>query len=129
MSAVDYTTDRADAADMLTDFGQSVTLTRRASGAYDPATGTAAITTSTQAGKGVILPLAAYRKNGDNIIEGDQQLLLSALKSDGSVLTAPHVDDTVTLSDTSVVTIIAVDPLTPAGTDILYDCVVRRSPS
>ena len=77
----DYTIDRTEAADMIADFGQAVTLTRRASGTYDPATGSAAITTSTQSGKGVILPLSAFRKSGDSIIEGDQQFLLSALTS------------------------------------------------
>ena len=124
----DYTIDRTEAADMIADFGQAVTLTRRASGTYDPATGSAAITTSTQSGKGVILPLSAFRKSGDSIIEGDQQFLLSALTSTGTVLTAPHVNDTVTLADGNVVTIIALDPLTPAGTSILYDCIVRGVP-
>lgn len=122
---MDYTIDRTEAADMIADFGQAVTLTRRAAGAYDPATGSAPVTTTTQSGKGVILPLSALRKGGDNIIEGDAQLLLSALTAAGTVLTAPHVDDTVTLADASVVSIIAVDPLNPAGTNILFDCVVR----
>ena len=76
----------------------------------------------------MILPLSAFRKSGDSIIEGDQQFLLSALTSTGTVLTAPHVNDTVTLADGNVVTIIALDPLTPAGTSILYDCVVRGVP-
>lgn len=105
--------------------GQAVTITRRATGSYDPSTGAAAITTTTQAGKGVILPLGAYAKVAGNVVEGDRQLLLSALKADGSVLTAPVVDDSVTLADSSVVTITAVDPLSPAGLAIIYDCVVR----
>jgi len=129
--AADYTIDRADAADMLSEFGQSVTLTRQAAGTYDPATGQAAITTSTQAGKGVILPLGAMRRSmmggGDNIIEGDQELLLSGLTASGGVLTVPHVSDTVTDSAGDVWTITTIDPLSPAGTAILYDCIVRRA--
>lgn len=122
----DYTLDRADAADMLTDFGQAVTLTRRTSGAYDPATGGSTITETTQAGIGVILPLSAFRKSVGNVVEGDQQLLLSGLNATGGVLTVPHVDDTVTDSASVVWSLIAIDPLSPAGTAILYDCIVRR---
>jgi hypothetical protein len=124
----DYTIDRAEAAEMLADFGQALTITRRSAGAYDPNIGSATITETTQAGTGVILPLSAYRKaTGTNIVEGDQQLLLSALKTDGSALTVPHVDDNVTDVNGNVWALVAIDPLTPAGTDILYDCVVRRA--
>lgn len=131
--SVDYTLDRADAADMLAEFGQAVTLTRITPGTYDPATGTSTPTTSTQAGKGVILPLGtmmrrAMMANGDNIIEGDQELFLSALTATNGVLTVPHVNDTVTDSAGAVWTITAIDPLSPAGVAILFDCIVRRNP-
>ena len=118
---------RSRAADMIERNGQTVTLTRRASGTYNPATGTAAITTTTQAVKAVVLPLSAFRKGQGNIVEGDRQMLLSALKTDGTALTAPVVDDSVTLADTTVATITAVDPLAPAGTALFYDCIVRRA--
>lgn len=119
---------RLTAHDMISRKGQAVTLTRRAPGGYDPATGTDTIIETTQAARAVFLPLSPYRKaNGTNIAEGDQQLLLSALKVDGSVLSIPHVDDTATDANGSAWAIIAVDPLTPAGLDILYDCVARRA--
>ena len=122
----DYAIDRAEAADMIEEYGQSVTLTRRASGTYDPATGGSTITTSTQAGKGVTLPLSPMRKSaGTNIPEGAQQLLLSALTAAGGVLTVPHVDDTVTLASGEVMSLIAIEPLTPAGVAIIYDCIVK----
>lgn len=41
---------RSTANRLIADKGQTVTLTRRASGAYNPATGTSAITTTTQTG-------------------------------------------------------------------------------
>lgn len=119
--------NRSTADRLIAAKGQAVTLTRRASGAYDPATGTASVTTTTQAGKGVILPLTPYRKATGNIVEGDRQMLLSAIASNGSVITVPHVDDTVTLADGSVATITAVDPLSPAGLNILYDCMIRAA--
>lgn len=130
--SVDYTIDRADAADMLSEFGQALTLTRKATGAYDPATGSAAPADTTQAGKGVILPLGTLMRRammggGDNIIEGDQELLLSALTATGGVLTVPHVNDTVTDAAGDVWTIVTLDPLSPAGVPILFDCIVRRA--
>jgi len=129
----DYTIDRADAADMLAEFGQAITLTRRFWGASDPATRSSAITETTQAGKGVILPLGsmmrrAFSGGGDNIIEGDQELLLSALTATGTVLTVPHVNDTITDANGDAWSIVTIDPLSPAGTAVLYDCVVRRNP-
>lgn len=116
---------RSSAHDLIAAKGQAVTLTRQAAGAYDPATGAAAITTSTQAGKGVILPLSPMRKNGDSIVEGDQAMLLSGLNSAGAALTAPKVSDTVTDSNSKVWTLIGIEPLAPAGLSIIYDCVIR----
>jgi len=117
---------RATANRLISDKGQSVTVTHREAGAYDPATGTAAIVETTQAGKGVILPLAGYRKVGiGNIAAGDETLLLSALKTDGTALTRPDIADTVTASDGTIYALVSVDPLHPDGMDSLYDCVVR----
>ena len=91
-------------------------------------TGTATITETTQSGKGVILPLAGYRKFGNaNIVAGDETLLLSGLNSAGAALTTPHVDDSLTDAGGNVFALVAVDPLHPAGLDILYDCVIRRA--
>lgn len=112
---------------MLGSKGQAVVLTRRASGPYDPATGSSTITETTQGGRGVFLPLSPFRKSIGNIAEGDQQLLLSALTSAGAALSAPHVDDTVMDANSAVWSLISVDPLAPAGLDIIYDCVVRRA--
>lgn len=119
---------RSRAAQLIAAKGQTVTLTRRAAGSYDTAAGAAAITTSTQTAAGVVLPMSTFRKASDAIVvEGDRQLLLSALNSAGAALTAPHVDDTVTLADGSVSTIVAVDPLSPAGMDLIFDCTLRKA--
>ena len=107
---------------MLTAKGQSVTLTRRASGAYDPATGTAPITETTQTGKGVILPLASgVRHSGNtNIPVGAMQFLLSA-----QGITTPHLDDTMTDVTGKVWAIIEVSPLASAGDAVLYDLTIK----
>lgn len=122
---------RTTAHRMIAARGQAVTLTREASGAYNPATGTATITETTQTGKGVILPLAGYRRvDGVHIIAGDETLLLSALASDGTALTAPLPGDVLTLADgTTKYTFTTVNPLRPAGLDIILDCVVRGHPA
>jgi len=120
------TAQRATANRMIDAKGQTVTLTRRALGTYDPATGSVSVTTSTETGKGVILPLAGYRKVGvGNIAPGDETLLLSALLSDGTAMTIPELGETITTADALVREFIAVDPLRPDGAAILYDCVVR----
>lgn len=102
--------------------GQSVTLTRRASGAYDPATGTAPITETTQTGKGVILPLASgVRHSGNsNIPAGAMQCLLSA-----EGITAPELDDTLTDVNAKVWVIVEVSPLAPAGLAVVYDLTIK----
>ena len=109
--------------------GQTVTISRLAPGSYSTSTGTATISTTTQTGKGVILPLAGYRKvDGSNIVAGDETLLLSALNTAGAALTEPVVGDTVTLADGSTkYTMVEVNPLSPAGLGIIFDCVVRRA--
>lgn len=127
--SVDYTIDRAEADAMLEEFGQAVTLTHRAAGAYDPATGTAAITETTQAASAVIFDFApGLRKMaGENIAAGDRQCYLSALKSDGTALTRPSVNDTLTDANGLALTIVAVSELSPAGVDILYELTVRAT--
>lgn len=123
-----YADTRARVEDMLGDKGQSLTLTRRSAGSYSTATGSATITTSTQTVKGAILPLSAFHKSQGNIVEGDQQLLLAAEDTSGSALSPiPHVDDTATDANGDVWTITAVEPLSPAGTTVLFDCVIRRA--
>lgn len=122
-----YADDRLTAAEMLAEDGQSLTLAYPGGSTYDPATGTASGSgAASQAVKGAFFPLSAFRKAQGNIVEGDQQLLLSALSTAGATIAAPQVNGTVTDANAKVWTIIAVEPLSPAGTDVLYDCIVRR---
>ena len=101
---------------MIAAKGQAVTLTRRASGAYNPATGTAAVTTSTQTGKGVILPFGqGIRKRADsNVTTADRLCYLSGLNASGAALTEPKVDDTLTDAQGASYSITEVSPLEPA---------------
>ena len=109
--------------------GQAVTLTRRAAGAYDPATGTAAITETTQTGKGVILPFGqGIRKRADsNVTATDRLCYLSALNASGAALTEPKVDDFLTDAGGVKYAVVEVSPLSPAGLDIMFELTVRAA--
>jgi hypothetical protein len=123
-----YADDRLSAADMLAEDGQSVTLAYVGTSVYDPATGETTTTTpDPQTVKGAIFPLSPFAKSQGNIVEGDQQLLLSALNTAGAAITAPQVSGTITDANANVWTLVAVEPLSPAGTDVLFDCVIRRA--
>lgn len=104
--------------------GQAVTLTRRASGAYNPATGAASVTETTQTGKGVILPLSAGVRHSANtsIPAGSVQCLLSAVG-----ISAPELDDRLTDAAGKVWAIVEVSTLEPAGEALLYDLRVTAA--
>lgn len=120
---------RATAARLIAAKGQAVTLTRRAAGTYDTATGTASIGSTTQTGKGVILPFATGLRKmaGNNIPATDRQCLLSALGDTGAALTAPKVDDTLTDAGGRVYTVVEVGELAPDGVTSLYELTVRAN--
>lgn len=120
---------RSRAHDLIEAKGQTVTLTRNASGTYNPATGTATITTSTQTGKGVILPFAqGIRKRSDsNVTAADRYCILSGLNSAGAALTEPRVDDKLTDSASNAYVITEVSPLEPAGLPIIWELTIRSA--
>lgn len=107
------------ANDSLGEYGQTVTISAKSIGAYNPATGNAAVTVSTQQVKGVVFPVGAKDIDGTLIHQGDQKLLLSMVG-----VTPPHVGDTVTIGATSY-TITFIKLLTPAGVNVLCECNIR----
>lgn len=120
---------RSRAYDAIADKGQTVSIAGASAGAYDVATGTVSQTAYSATGKAVILPLNPFRKTGNvNVKAGDEQMLLAGLATGGAALTQPPVDSVVTLADgTTKGTLVAIEPLAPAGLNIIYDCILRRS--
>jgi len=116
-----YVDMAATAKELLTEFGQSVTLTRQTVGAYDPATGAAAVTTSAQTATGALFDYKNSQIDGTLIVAGDRRLILSAVG-----ITAPQVDDTITANGRTY-TIKAVSETNPAGTAVIFTCNVRAS--
>lgn len=120
------------ADELLTEFGQAVTLTNTGAAAtYDPATGaTSGSGSTTQNAIGAVLEYSTFIRQGVRneasslIRAGDRQLLLSPFAADGTALTAPSVDDTVTVGAVTY-TLTAVATNAPAGTVVYYDCNIR----
>jgi hypothetical protein len=108
------------ANELLSEFGQSVTLTRKSTGSYDPATSTSIITETTQTGKAAIFPRGIKDIDGTLIKQGDYQMLLSPKN-----ITIPIVGDTVTINSI-IYTITMIHETAPANTSVLIDCNIRR---
>ena len=120
-----YTKMQTTANKLLKGKGQAVTLSRQTAGAYDPATGTSTVVVTTQNGTGAIFDYEDKNVDGVLILSGDKRLLLSAMSSTGSALTAPEVNDTVTDAGAVVRTITRIKTLAPAGTVVMYECNLR----
>jgi hypothetical protein len=126
MSTFNYAKTKATVERMLAKYGQAITLTHHSLGAYDPATGTATDTTSTQAAKGAIFEWGqqgstpSFGKSmipSSSIVAGDKQLFLSPTN-----ITVPEVNDNITDVNGVMYLIKMVKTLAPAGTVVLIEC-------
>lgn len=115
------------AADMIARKGQTVTFLGASGGSYDPSTSLFTRTGFTVTAKAVRLPLSPFRKNGQGVREGDEQLLISGLDTDGAAMAMPQVNSQVTLADgTTTRTLIAVEAMDPEGDGFIYfDAIMR----
>ena len=113
--------------------GQPLTLVRNMVGAYNPTTGSSS-TQTTESVFGVILPYSTFIRMGfhsegsSSIIDGDQQLFLSAIDASGAPVEIPHVNDNI-VSGSVTYDIVMVSPLAAAGNNIYYDCRIRGLPA
>lgn len=122
-----YTAMKERAESMIARRGAAVTVTYRAEGTYNPASGSAAQSDTTETAMGVLLPFSAGLRNmpGSTIEDGTYQLMLAALDTDGDALTEPRTNDTATIGGEDY-TIASVTKLAPDGTTALfYDCKVK----
>lgn len=105
--------DNPDAA------GQTVTLTYRPVGTYNPATG--AVTTPTpvtQTLSGVEKTIKVDRVDGTKILAGDSEFVISPVTTDGDDVDLPDGlanAATLTLADGTAKAVVGVDPKRPAG--------------
>lgn len=122
--AFDYAKTAATALRLLTKFGQDVVLTREATGAYDPALSAAPATVTTETRKAAMfdydrINFGETLQDGTRIQAGDRRCLMGA---DGS---APTTFDSVTAGGVKY-PIKVVKTLSPAGTPVLYDMLIRK---
>lgn len=118
-----YTELRSTAGRLLTSYGQSMTLTKRASGAYNPATGASTVTETTYTVRGAVFDYSggAYKLAPMLIQAGDRRALVAA---DG-LSVAPEPADRLTIAG-AIWSIVTVTPTDPGGTAVVYECQVRR---
>jgi hypothetical protein len=123
-----YLKAQATADKLLRKFGQSVVITHKTAGAYDPNTGITSVTDSTQTGIGAIFDwgtdgrfgLGIVFREGTDIVMGDKQLLLSVVG-----ITPPSLGDQVTIG-TKVYTIQgSLKIIAPAGIPVLIEANLR----
>jgi hypothetical protein len=120
-----YTKLRATANKMLKGKGQTITLTKQTPGTYNTSTGAVTVTTATSYAYGAIFDYGNKSIDGTLIKSGDKQLLLSAYSTTtGTLLTAPVVNDKVTVAGITY-TITQIKTVAPGGTTVIYDCNIR----
>lgn len=111
------------AAELLTEFGQAVTVTRFSLGAQDPLTGVVTPTEVTSAETGVLLDFE-YRTFGEAlrpmemVNHNNKRLLMT-------VVTRVKAGDQVEV-DGAIYRIVVIKLLNPAGTRIMYDLWIQQ---
>lgn len=108
------------ALSLLSQFGQTVTRREYVSGAYDPATGTAAQTFVDTSRKGALFDFGqgVTSVRGQLVQVTDRQLLLDA--------TGPVTADDHFIAGGTEYTVVSLGEINPAGTPVIYDLHLRN---
>lgn len=113
----DYNELVSTASEMLVEFGKAATLKRIVTGAYDPSTGTAPVTTTSLNTNAAVFAYDQKYIDGTLIKQGDQRAYLSPRQE-------PKQGDKLTWMGADL-EIVAVKPLAPAGVAVLFEAQVR----
>lgn len=114
----DYASIAADAAAILEEFGSEGTLTRKAAGTYDPATGSATPSETTSDVTACVFPYADRFVDGTLITSKDRQAFIAADVAE------PREGDQFEWG-AEVFTVMSVKNLAPARVGVLYEARVR----
>jgi hypothetical protein len=111
------------ALEMITEFGQAVTIQATAPGEYDPETGTAAPGVVTeQAAQGLLIDFTGQEFLTNTLIkQGDKKLKIAAQ----GLLWVPDLLNTVVAQGRTWSIVPPLKEINPAGTPILYELQVR----
>ena len=117
MTAFDYAATAATATRLLERFGAAATLKRQTTGTYDPDTGESPVTVTSLATTCAVFAYAQKYIDGTLIKQGDQLAYCAPTNApaQGDVLTWQGRDYQV----------VAVTPISPAGTPVLYEAQIR----
>lgn len=117
----DYIESRADADEMIAEFGQSVSVRRTSStgNEWDPT-----VTTDDYATLAAILDYNSRQIDGTNILVTDRRAMIAAgpLTALGIASIAPP--DSIVVGGIAV-PVVRVIPLNPAGVVVMFDCQLR----
>ncbi len=114
-----YSEMAATASEMLSEFGQTVTITHTSDGTYDPATGATTPATNTFTAKAAIFDVAQEDIDGTLIRAGDELAYTEAVQK-------PVTGDTMTDAGGTTYTVLKVKGTAPAGLAVLYEVFIRR---
>jgi hypothetical protein len=117
MTAFNYAATAATATRLLERFGASCVLGRETVGAYDPATGQAPVTTESFATTAAVFAYDQKYIDGTLIKQGDQRAYCAPTN-------APAQGDQLVWQG-GTFEVIAVKPVSPAGTPVLYEAQIR----
>lgn len=79
MGQFNYVTVRDGfAKQLITQFGQDMTIERHTAGSYDPSTSTGGVAKQSAACKGVVLGFSTRKIDGEAVRRGDRRILISA---------------------------------------------------
>lgn len=121
MTAFDYVEARADADELITEFGQAVSLRRVV------ASGTAWAPTHTPtdyATVAAILDYSAKQIDGENVLRTDRRALVAAGPLTALGVTSIAPPDSLVVGGVPIPVVRAM-PLAPAGVVVMYDCQLR----
>lgn len=110
----------ATATELLTEFGQAVTVNIKTGTVYDTSIAAMTVTSIAQPGIGALFDLGSRDVNGSMVQSGDKKLLLSV----SGMTATPKVDDTVDISGITY-PITSVNQISPAGVKVMYKCMLR----
>lgn len=117
MTAFDYARTAATVSRLLQRFGAACTLERRGDAVYDLATGTSVPAVTAIPIVAVVVDYDARSIDGTLIRQGDRRAYVDSSQ-------APRQSDALLWQGTTL-TVVAVRPLAPAGTPVLYEAQLR----
>lgn len=117
----DYIESRADADELIAEFGQSVSVRRTSStgNEWDPT-----VTTTDYATLAAILDYNSRQIDGENILVTDRRALVAAGPLDALGITSIAPPDSIVVGGVAV-PVVRVMPLNPAGVVVMFDCQLR----